>query len=230
MKKIIFLSIFLAAIVSGYSQNAAENRPVTGFHGVEVSGGIDLYLTSGSESVSVSAANEDIRSHIVTEVVNGVLRIHLQENWNTGLSNPKMKAYVSVVKLNKLEASGGGDIFIQKEITTGDLSIVLSGGGDLEGKLNADNVSINQSGGSNVKLSGNVKELHVNASGGGNLEGFGLITDFASIHSSGGSNSQITVNKELRVVASGGGDVYYKGHAMVKEIKTSGGGSVIHKD
>lgn len=233
MKKIIFAGLALFSLLSGYAQSDAgnkETRKVSGFHGVQVSGGIDLYISSGAESVAVSAANTNIRNHMVTEVVNGILRVHLEEDWRPDEKNPKMKAYVSVSSLNQLEASGGGDIVIVNEITAGNLAIHLSGGGNMEGKLNADHLEIRQSGGSNVKLTGNVKDLEVDASGGGNLDGYDLITDFASIHASGGSNSALTVNKELRVVASGGSDVTYKGHATVKEIKSSGGGSVVHKE
>jgi hypothetical protein len=233
MKKIIFAGLAMFSMLAGFSQNgdnSRQTRNVPAFHGVEVSGGVDLYISSGPASVSVSAANTNIRDHMVTEVVHGILRIHLENNWRPGVSNPKMNAYVTVTGLDNLEASGGGDIYIQPEMTVGNLDVNLSGGGNMNGKLNADKLNINQSGGSNVKLTGKVKDLNVDASGGGNLEGYDLVTDNASIHASGGSNTEITVNKELRVVASGGSDVYYKGHALVREIKSSGGGSVTHKD
>jgi len=233
MKKIIFAAIAMFSLVAAYSQSDNSNREtrhVPDFHGVEVSGGVDLYIGNGSQSVAVSAANTDIRNHMVTEVVHGILRVHLENNWNTGNSNPKMKVFVSVNGPDNLGASGGGNIFIQQELSTTSLDVNLSGGSNMEGKLTAGHLSIKQSGGSNVNLTGNVKDLSVEASGGGNLEGYDLITDFASIHASGGSNSELTVNKELRVIASGGSDVYYKGSASVREIKSSGGGSVTHKD
>jgi Putative auto-transporter adhesin, head GIN domain len=233
MKRIFLALLAVISLHAGHSQNNDNNREtrsVTAFHGVDVSGGVDLYISNGPASVSVSAANSNIRSHMVTEVINGILRIHPEKNWRPDESNPKMKAYVTATGLDQLGASGGGDIYIEKELTAGTLEVQLSGGGNMEGKLTAEHLNINQSGGSNVKLTGNVKDLNVEASGGGNLKGYQLITDFASIHASGGSNTEITVNKELRVVASGGSDVYYKGTASVKEIKSSGGGSVTHKD
>jgi hypothetical protein len=233
MKKYILTALVLVFLLAGYSQSdesSRDIRKVSGFHGVQVSGGIDLYVSTGQESVAVSAATASIRNHMITEVVNGILRIHLEENWRPDAENPKMKAYVSAGTLDKLEASGGGNIYIQNELKAGDLTIRLSGGGNLKGKLNANHLVIGQSGGSNVDLSGNVSDLQVDASGGANLHGYNLITDYTSIHASGGCNSELTVNKELRVVASGGCDIYYKGGASVKEIKTSGGGSVTHKD
>ena len=81
-----------------------------------------------------------------------------------------------------------------------------------------------------VDLSGNVNNLNLESSGGGNLKGFDLVTDYTTIHASGGSDTEMTVNKELRVNTSGGSDIRYKGLAKVLAIKTSGGGSLTHKD
>ncbi len=233
MKKIIFASLALFSMLAGYSQSGDKNlqtRAVSGFQGVEVSGGIDLYLSSGTESVAVTASSTEIRDRIVTEVVGGVLRIHLENDGDHSWGNPKMKAYVSMRDVKFLEASGGGDIYLQGMITTNDLSVHLSGGGNIEGKLNANQLDIEQSGGSNVNLSGNVKKINLESSGGGNLKGYDLITDVASIHSSGGSDAELTVNKELRVESSGGSDVRYKGRAVVISVNSSGGGSLTHKD
>jgi hypothetical protein len=233
MKKFIFAGLALLSVVAGYSQSGDNNmqkRKVPSFSGVDVSGGIDLYLSSGPESVSVNATSTDVRDHIITEVIDGILRIHLEKNWNAGWGNAKMKAYVSISNLKYLEASGGGDIYLQNMISADDLDVHLSGGGNIKGKINAGRLNIKQSGGSSVDLTGNVKDLNVDASGGGNLKGYDLITDIASIHASGGSDTELTVNKELRVVASGGSDVSYKGKAVVISIKSSGGGSLTHKD
>jgi len=233
MKKIILTGFTLFLILAGFSQSAEDNRQtrnVSGFHGVTVSGGIDLFLSAGPESVAVTASTTSVRDHIKTEVENGILHIYLERNWSAPMGNPKMKAYVSVPDLKSLEGSGGSDIYLQNQINGSDLNISLSGGSDLKGKLNANHLVIKQSGGSDVDLSGNVKQLDVEASGGSDLSGYGLVTEFASLTASGGCDSHLTVNKELHIVASGGSDVSYKGMATVKEIKTSGSSSVNHKD
>ena len=127
MKKFIFTSIALLSLFTGFSQSGDENqqtRNVSGFRGVETSGGIDLYLTSGPESVSVSASSTTVRDHMVTEVIDGILRIHLQKNWHGGFGNPHMKAYVTISKLEKLGASGGGDITLRNEITGSDIATI----------------------------------------------------------------------------------------------------------
>jgi Putative auto-transporter adhesin, head GIN domain len=234
MKKLIFASLAILSLAAGYAQSGddknLQSRKVSGFQGIQVSGGIDLYLSSGPESVAVSASSTEIRDHIITEVINGNLRIHLEQNYHTYLQNPKMKAYVSISNLKDLDASGGSDVYIQNQINGTDIEIRLSGGSDLKGKLNANHLVINQSGGSDVNLSGNVKNLEVDASGGSDLGGYDLVTDYASVHASGGCDSHLTVNKELRIVASGGSDVSYKGTGSVKEVNSSGSSSVTRKD
>jgi hypothetical protein len=233
MKKIIFAGLALLFVFTGFSQSPDENRQtrnVSGFHGVAVSGGIDLFLSAGPESVAITASNSSIRDHIKTEVENGILRIYMDHNGSWHLGNPKMKAYVSIPALKNLEASGGSDVYLQNQMTSSDLEISLSGGSDLKGKLNANHLVIKQSGGSDVDISGTVQKLDVDASGGSDLNGYGLVTEFASLHASGGCDSHLTVNKELRIVASGDSDVSYRGTASVKEIKTSGSSAVTHKD
>ena len=69
-----------------------------GFTGVDVSGGIDLYLSNGPESVSITSTTE-VRDHIVTEVVHGVLQNTSGERLESRWDNGKMKAYVSIDKI-----------------------------------------------------------------------------------------------------------------------------------
>ena len=232
MKRLIlFVAVSFITLYSvGQSDQPKAVRSVSGFHGVDVSGGIDLFISSGSESVYLTASDATVLPLIKTVVKDGILHIYLDENFKRGRHDSKMQAYVSLSKLTSLGASGGSDILFQNEITAEDLNVGLSGGSNLKGKLNANHLTINQSGGSDVDLSGNVKNLDVEASGGSELAGYGLAADYIRIRASGGSESRITANKELNVVVSGGSEVYYKGGATVREIKSSGSSTVSHKD
>src|ERR1700712_3613461 len=134
MKHFLFTGLAIIFLVAGYSQsdNARQSRSLQGFHGVAVSDGINLYLSSGPEAVSVSA-NKETREHIITEVSGGILEIHMEENWNH--STGTVNVYVSIPNLKTLEGSGGGDIVFENLIKAEELDIRLSGGGNLKGKL-----------------------------------------------------------------------------------------------
>jgi hypothetical protein len=228
MKKLFIIIGLLALNVLLYAQQVindpnAQKRNVTGFHGVDVSGGIDLYISQGSETVAVSASEPKFRDKIKTEVKNGILKIWYDNNSNMHIdwSNRKLKAYVSFKNLDVLEASGGSDIKVDGAITVSKLSLDVSGGSDFDGKVNLNDLEVDASGGSDVHISGTAKNLNVDASGGSDFKGYELITDNCTVDASGGSDVYITVNKELTAESSGGSDVYYKGSGMIKNLKSS---------
>ena len=90
MKKLLSV-LFFAAITSAIPAQKtindanAEKRTAGGYHAVEVSGGIDLYLSQGDESVAVSASETKFRDRIKTEVKDGVLKIYYEPNNNSNV-------------------------------------------------------------------------------------------------------------------------------------------------
>lgn len=234
MKK-IFLSLFalIALNIAVLAQKTlndpnAEKRPVSGYHAVEVSGGIDLYLSYGEEAVAVSASETKYRDNIRTEVKNGVLKIWY--DWKSSINlivgNRKLKAYVSYKTLDRLGASGGSDIDVDGSIKSSALSLDLSGGSDFRGKVEVNDLKVDASGGSDATISGTAAKLDVDASGGSDVKGYDLAADVCNLEASGGSDIYITVNKELKANASGGSDVHYKGNGTVSEMKSSGSSSI----
>ena len=209
MKKmsIAFLTAFF--VVAAFGQKTindpnAEKRQVPSFTGIDIGGGIDLYLSQGEEAVAVSASEAKYRDKIRTEVENGILHIWFDANSNFHVEwgNRKLKAYVSFKNLDQLEGSGGSDIKVEGTITVSKLSLDASGGSD-------------------VNISGTAKELTVDASGGSDFKGYELITDNSTVDASGGSDIYITVNKELNATSSGGSDIHYKGNGLIRNINGS---------
>lgn len=229
MKKLFAISLMTGLITTASAQKTindanVQKRNVSGFHAIEVSGGIDLYLSQGDEAVAVSAAKVEYRDKIITEVKDGVLKIYVE--WKSNLKfewgNHKMKAYVSFKNLDRLEGSGGSDISIDGSVKVPKLSMEISGGSDFDGKVETDELNVRASGGSDVNISGKAAKLSIDASGGSDFDGYNLTSDTCNVDASGGSDVHITVNKELSANASGGSDVYYKGSGLIRDLKTSG--------
>jgi hypothetical protein len=231
---LLFVMLLLASYTTIHAQKNihdanAISRTVSSFHGIQVSAGIDLYISQSSTvAVAVSASGTEYRDKIVTEVENGILKIYYGEKGSWGSSNwgnHKMKAYVSANNIELLEASGGSDIFIDEQLKVTKLKVQLSGGSDMIGKLEVDDLVVGASGGSDAKLTGTVNHLKVNISGGSDFKGADLSAENCIISASGGSDAYIHVTKELESHASGGSDIRYTGNPATRN-SSSGDGSV----
>jgi hypothetical protein len=242
MKNTLLLTLFAFAGLLSFAQpqdgkvindRNAQKRNVQGFQGIQISSGIDLYLSQGSEeAVAVSAADLETRDRIITEVENGVLHIYMENHgfhWGDW-THRHLKAYVSCKVLDQLTASGGSDVYIQDAIHADRLKMHLSGGSDLRGKMTIGDLSITQSGGSDAFISGSAGTLYVHTSGGSDFHGYELSADNCQVEASGGSDAYLTVNKELTAHTSGGSDIHSKGNGVIRESSHSGGGGISHRD
>lgn len=241
MRLITILVLAIATHTFAYGQddkvfvhdnNAVPRNVGASFTGITVSGAINLYLSqSDAEAVVVSAADTKWRDRIVTEVKDGILNIYVDAkglSWSVG--DKKLKAYVSFKNINKLNASGSCDVYANGVIKVESLDLTLSGASDFKGAVDITELSLNQSGSSDSQVSGRADKVTVNISGASDVKGYDLVADYCEANASGASDIQLTVNKEISIAASGASDVYYKGNAVIKNIRSSGSSSVSRKD
>ena len=257
MKNLLFAILLLA----GFALNAQEKtaivydenaqvRKVPSFTAISVSSAIDLYLTqSNKNEVAVSATNDEIRDHIVTEVVGGTLIIRLGDkgtwfSWRKW-GNYKTKAYVSIKDIDALTASGASNVHLVNTIESPKIRIKLSGASDFKGNIkagvlmyqltgasdykgevSANSIDIDGSGASSIELTGNVDDLAVEVSGASDAKLYNLTAKGAILRASGASNIGVTVTEILRANSSGASDINYKGNPNVKESNTSGASNI----
>ena len=257
MKKLLFAILLLA----GFALNAQEKtsviydenaqvRKVPSFTAISVSSAIDLYLTqSNKNEVAVSATNDEIRDHIITEVVGGTLIIRLGDkgtwfSWRKW-GNYKTKAYVSIKDIDALTASGACNVHLVNTIESPKIRIKLSGASDFKGNIkagvlmyqltgasdykgevSANSIDIDGSGASNIELTGNVDDLAIEVSGASDAKLYNLTAKGAILRASGASNIGVTVTEILRANSSGASDINYKGNPNVKESNTSGASNI----
>jgi hypothetical protein len=257
MKKILFALLLLAGFVVNAQENKsivydenAQQRKVPSFTAISVSSAIDLYLTqSNKNAVAVSATNDEIRDHIITEVVGGTLIIRLGDkgtwfSWRKW-GNYKTKAYVSIQDINALTASGASTVHLVNTIESPKMRIKLSGASDFKGnikagvlmyqltgasdykgEISANSIDIDGSGASSIELIGKVDDLAIEVSGASTAKLYNLTAKGAILRASGASNIGVTVTEILRANSSGASDINYKGNPNVKESNTSGASSI----
>ena len=239
MKKIQVLMLSMAICTVSIAQKTindpnAEPRSVGAFHAIKVGNAFDVYISQGNEdALAISASKQEYKNKITTKVENGTLIIKFDEDkkfWK-GLSGEKtkLKAYISVKKLDKLDVSGACDVFFEDGISAEDLTIELSGASDVKGKVDAKKLMVNINGASDITLTGNAADLDIEASGASDFKGFELVSNYCKAKASGASSINITVNKELNANASGASSVRFKGEGLIRDIKTSGASNVTRR-
>lgn len=236
MKK-TYLSLLLVAglITTSFAQRTindanAEKRTVGSFHGIDVATGIELTLTKGTtEEVAVSASEIEFRDKIVTEVRNGILRIHYETK--TGAINKKneskrLRAYVSYKSLDLLHVTTGAEAKIDGVLEATTFELKANTGGLVKAEINIGTLTVDQNTGSKITLNGKVDKLEAEGDTGSKFMGENLTTNTCMIEMSTGAGIYISVEKELSVKADTGGYIKYKGNAGIREIKTNTGGYV----
>lgn len=229
----IFKSLILLALVSVLGLQAAnaesvktENRNVSGFHAVDVSAGIDLYLKMGDTEEVKVVADGDIIDKLVTEVKDGTLRIYMKRTtWNWGF-NKTQKVYVTVKELTKIGASAGSDVRSENTLKGESLSVNVSSGSDVNLDIVYKNFKVNTSSGSDAKISGKTKHLVAEASSGSDINAENLESVTCKANASSGSDITVRVNEELHANASSGADISYYGNPAVRDTDESSGGDV----
>jgi hypothetical protein len=235
MKPIAILSMILFCGALTFSAQASQpkgnrqTRQVSGFHGISVTSGIDLYLTQkNTEEVVVEAEPEDL-DKIITRVEGGILKIYLKEKssfFNLSWNKDSRKVYVSFKFLDKLEASAGSDVISQDLLKLEKLNLDASSGSDVKLELEAGDLVVESSSGSDIFLKGKALVLQANASSGSDINASELQTRKCTASVSSGSDMRVNVTEELSANASSAGDISYSGNPKIKDINESSGGDV----
>ncbi len=236
MKSLSLVFAGLLLSLASFSQKTikdanAELRKVKSFHAISVSSGIELTLVQdNTESVAVSANTTELRDHIKTVVENGELKISFDNSiWKRNNGNRRLRAYVSVIKLDGLDVSSGASVKVEGQVKSPKLEIEVTSGGMFKGVVETGDLSVEQSSGSIVNISGKTGRLEVEGSSGSVFNGYDLEAQSADADISSGGQINLTVTKELSAEATSGGAISYKGKGVIRNIKTGSGGGVSRK-
>jgi len=211
--------------ITGNNHVITQNRTVTPFHAIKVSGGIDVELLQGKELKLQVEADENLVPLIRTEVKDGVLNIYHDEN----IRNAKtMKIHLTIQDIDAITASGGCDIVSRQKLGFAALKLNLSGGCDIKLDCKAGSLNCFISGGCDAVFTGEAENCTINASGGCDVKASQLYLKNCTVDASGASDVEINVKGELNMKASGASDITYYGNP-IKVSKSVHGASDIHR-
>lgn len=168
--------------IIGYGDVESEERDLTGFSGVSMTGTCKVFITTG-ESYSVKLqAQPQILDVMTTEVSSGILGIGFHPDYNIK-TDEEISVFIIVPSLDFISLTGVGDFEINGEQQPG-LDIHITGKGNVKayGMGVADcNISISGAGNCEVNVS---NKLDIQISGVGHVFYKGnplLITDFSGL-------------------------------------------------
>jgi Putative auto-transporter adhesin, head GIN domain len=221
------LMFFLAANFVALGQKT-ENRPVSDFNKVSISGSFDVFLShSGSEALKivVNSGNADL-TKLITEVDGGVLKIYIKSDRNWDMNWGDVDIYIDYNKINEVKSSGSSDIVTKNTLSSDELSVSSSGSGDMKLDINTKTFTASLSGSCDLDIKGVADDASIHISGSGDISALDLKSRTTSISISGSGDAKVNVSETLEAKISGSGSVSYRGAPGIKNVKISGSGSL----
>jgi hypothetical protein len=210
--------------VSGNGNVVKKDRAISGFDGVKVSSGIDVYLSQGDkESVTVEA-DENIHEYILTEVKDGVLHVY-SDNINIRHAE-RERVYVTIKDVRVLKTTSAGNIIGETTIKCSDIELSSSSSGDIKIELYAKKVNLDISSAGDIKLNGEGETLNADLSSAGDLNAFEFRVKEADVSVSSAGSADIFASDKLVARASSAGDINYKGNPKYVDAHSSSAGGI----
>ncbi len=233
MKKLLTLTLFISMFlltscamhfVVGDGNIAKQDRPLNAFNRISISGAGYVSIHQGDEEHIQIECDENLLPFIKTQVINGELKIRLEDCLLSPSKTIRYKLYVKDIEAIKL--SGSADIMIGTLISE-NLAVDISGSGNLVmGRLESKTLEIHISGSGEVTIeSGRSTDQVISISGSGDLDCAGYETQNSYIKISGSGMATVWVKNKMDVKVSGSGDLFYYGNPKI-DIKTSGSGEI----
>lgn len=232
----IFLSVTLGSCVfddwdqgvSGNGNVIEESRDISGFKGVLVSSGIDVYLSEGNDFKVMVEADENLMEVILTELKGSMLFVGT-ERYGIRRARSK-KVFVTLPELEKLKISSAGDCVGQTPFNCKDLDLSISSAGDLSLEVNADRIFLDLNSSGDARIEGTANLLKVSLSSAGDLNAFDLKAKKVDVDVSSAGSASVFATDEISMNVSSAGKIYYMGDAEVIRSRTSSAGDIIKKN
>ena len=197
------------SLLCALAHGAEQARPVAAFQSIDLHGPISIEVQVGkSQSVTVRGTARFV-GDVVTEVVNGELRIHMREK-NVKNMNSDERVIVTVPELRKFAAEGAGET-------------ILTG-------IKGERFDASYRGAGSLSMSGKVTSLKLQAQGVGAIDASKLIAQDTAVDFQGIGSVQVYASGRLDARVNGMGELSYYGHPRTVTKSVSGIGSVTAHD
>lgn len=192
------------------------------FTGVEVKTSVDVFISQGDEVSVLAKGEQNIIDLLETDVRNNVWEIEFDDC----VSNFKLEIFITMPEIDYLKISGSGEITGETFFDVDDLTLRITGSGEMCLGLTAENIDAKITGSGDMEMEGEAGELDLKITGSGDVNAFPLNVQRADIEITGSGDASLTVLEQLKVKITGSGDVLYKGNPAL-DIDINGSGDVV---
>lgn len=225
LPSIILLQACDVQCIRGNRDMTTEYRSVEEFKGVQSEGSWNVAVHEDSVYYIVVEAESNLLPYIYTQVRDEDLVIRTRDHRCLNNRLP-ITIHVYTPSLQRAALEGSGDMNIEM-LEGSNTRLVISGSGEIEASVNADELDATISRSGEMYLSGTCETSEMEISGSGDIRAYGLQqgTCFATISGSGDMYLYVLNLLDVRILGSG--DVHYKGNPQLRKTIT-GSGEVVH--
>lgn len=237
MKKIVFtlalLSLSIAQAQNWKNEKIKESgikktitRTTSTYDAISTSGSFKVALVSGKEGNITIDGDENIISHIVTEVENNTLIIRFDKNKNYTYKS-SITITIPFEEISSVSFAGSGEIETKNTITATNFNIAFTGSGEGNFDINATHLKTTLSGSGEIEIKGETKELEGIASGSGEIDCSKLIATNANVIVTGSGEINVNCTTFLEAKVAGSGTIKYKSKPQSVDKVIAGSGEII---
>lgn len=183
----------------------------------------DVTITEGEPGLVIHA-RASVLDRLTSDVRDGALVLGLKPG-TVPFGWGEVRYELTLPSLDRVEINGSGDV--DSVVSGGDLSIRISGSGDVEvAGIDAALVEIAIDGSGDVSLGGTAVEQRIEIDGSGDIDNEDLRSERATVAINGSGEVSVYVTGKLDIEISGSGSVRYSGSPDVRS-DVSGSGEVV---
>jgi hypothetical protein len=233
--------------IRGNGDLTTEQRVVSDFYGIEVSGSFIVYIDSSNETSVMVEADENLLDEIRTQVRGNHLVIETYRDRCINSGN-NMTIYVATPHVEEIALRGSGRIYC-KPFETPEINVDLdgsgrifidymksdesrfdlSGSGTIHGTVDTYTAAILVEGSGEIRLDGDAHSANMDLTGSGIIWASEFTTDNADVEVTGSGKIYVYATDLLEARVTGSGIIYYYGDPLNVNKQVTGSGSIVQR-
>jgi Putative auto-transporter adhesin, head GIN domain len=217
-KKITVIAIVILSFIIGWNNIyiSEQDREVSPFRSIYTSGPINVYIQQSEHESIVVRSDTNILDNIITEVVNGELKIYSKGS----IKHERiLDVYVNYKSLDSIHASGPSTITGREVLNSAKLKIKMSVSAEIKLQIESESLQLVMNDAANVQLAGKVNYFNFEITHVGDLMAYNLISQHCNAIINTGNQSpgyaRINVEQTLNISIKGPRLLKHKGNPVI---------------